>query len=155
MGHEQRNLALVDKWEELYNNEGVKFVYECYAEDAVVDCPGELLVKDREMLAAIEGAVCDVTPNRRVRIDRKIAEGDVVVLQCTGTSYQPYLEDNFEIRFCAVLTFNDDGLIVNDTSYMNVAVPRDQTQLTAAEWREEMTNRLVTWLEATKSNAAT
>jgi hypothetical protein len=120
MGHEQRNLELVDKWAELYNNEGSRFVSECYFEGVVVDCPGALLINGREAFVAIEDAVCAAAPKRWIRIDRKIADGDVVVVQ--GTWFDPDQGDDFQKRFCAVLTFNDDGLVVNDTTYLD-AVP--------------------------------
>src|SRR3977135_3723911 len=114
MGHEQRNLELVDKWAELYNNEGSKFVSECYAEDVVVDCPGELLIKGREVFVAIEEGICSAAPKRWLRIDRKIAEGNVVVVQ--GTWVLPDVRDDLQMRVCSVLTFNEAGLIVNDTT---------------------------------------
>lgn len=118
MDHRERNLQLADKWAELYNNEGSKFVSECYVEDVTVDCPGALLIHGREAFTAIEDAVCAAAPKRWFRIDRKIADGDVVMVQ--GTLFDPDQGD-FETRFCAVLTFNDDGLVINDTTYLDVA----------------------------------
>jgi ketosteroid isomerase-like protein len=151
MSHEQqRNLELVDKWAELYNNEGSRFVYECYAEDVVVDCPGELLIKSREVFVAIEEGICAAAPKRWLRIDRKIADGNVVVVQ--GTWFMPDMGDDFQTRVCSVLTFNEDGLIVNDTTYMNTAPPKDvNLPLSADGWREETTNRFAAWKKALSS----
>lgn len=139
MDHEQRNLQLADRWAELYNNEGSRFVSECYVEDVTVDCPGALLIRGREAFTAIEDAVCVAAPRRWFRIDRKIADGDVVVVQ--ATLFDPDQGNDFETRFCAVLTFNDDGLVVNDTTYLDAArwpMPVDiaeRVEGLAVEWR--------------------
>lgn len=117
MSNLERNLAAVDRWAELYNNEGSRFVSECYVADVQLDCPGVLLIKGRETFTAIEDAVCAAAPKRWFRIDRKIADGDVVVVQ--ATLFDPDQGADFETRFCAVLTFNDDGLVVNDTTYLD------------------------------------
>jgi predicted SnoaL-like aldol condensation-catalyzing enzyme len=116
--HEQRNLDRVDRWARLYNEEGSRFVSECYIEDVTVDCPGAMVMRGREAFIAIEDAVCDAAPRRWFRIDRKIADGNIVVVQ--ATLFDPDQGD-FSTRFCAVLTFDDDGLIVNDTTYLDVA----------------------------------
>jgi ketosteroid isomerase-like protein len=117
MDRTERNLQQVERWAELYNNEGSKFVAECYVEDVTVDCPGALLIRGREAFTAIEDAVCAAAPRRWFRIDRKIADGDVVVVQ--ATLFDPDQGDDFSTRFCAVLTFNDEGLVVNDTTYLD------------------------------------
>jgi len=118
MSQEQRNLDQVERWARLYNDGGSGFVAECYTEDAVVDCPGAVLIRGREAFTAIEDAVCAAAPRRWFRIDRKLADGDAVAVQ--ATLFDPD-RDDFETRFCAVLTFNADGLIVNDTTYLDVA----------------------------------
>lgn len=139
MSNEERNLQAVEKWAQLYNSEGSRFVAECYAPDVMLDCPGVLLVKDRETFTALEDAVCAAAPKRWFRIDRKIAQGDVVVVQ--ATLFDPDQGDDFETRFCAVLTFNEAGLVVNDTTYLDPTrwpMPADVAQRLegmAIEWK--------------------
>jgi predicted SnoaL-like aldol condensation-catalyzing enzyme len=151
VSQERRNLQLVDKWAELYNKTGSRFVSECYVEDVVVDIPGVLLIKGRDTFVAIEDSVCAAAPKRWVRIDRKIAQGDVVAVQATW--FNPDQGDDFQLRFCTVLTFNDNGLIINDTAYLNTAPPKTvETQLTAADWREEVINGFAAWKEHTSGD---
>lgn len=119
MGNEERNLAAVDRWAELYNHEGARFVAECYVQDVVLDCPGALEIHGMETFTAIEEAVCDAAPRRWFRIDRTVAQGDVVVVQ--ATLFDPDRGPDFSTRFCAVLTFDDQGLVVNDTTYLDAA----------------------------------
>jgi ketosteroid isomerase-like protein len=136
---EQRNLGLVERWAKRYNDGGSDFVAECYAEDAVVDCPGAVLIRGREAFTAIEDAVCVAAPRRWFRIDRTLADGDVVMVQ--ATLFDPDQGDDFETRFCAVLTFDDEGLVVNDTTYLDVArwpMPADVAERVeglAVEWK--------------------
>ncbi|HEY9417375.1 MAG TPA: nuclear transport factor 2 family protein [Pseudonocardia sp.] len=119
MDRRERNLQRVQRWADLYNDGGSKFVSECYIEDVTVDCPGALLIRGREAFTAIEDAVCAAAPKRWFRIDRTIADGDVVMVQ--ATLFDPDQGDDFSTRFCAVLTFDDDGLVVNDTTYLDAA----------------------------------
>jgi predicted SnoaL-like aldol condensation-catalyzing enzyme len=78
-----------------------------------------MLITGRKAFTAIEDAVCAAAPRRWFRIDRKIADGDIVVVQ--ATLFDPDQGDDFETRFCAVLAFGDDGLVTNDTTYLDVA----------------------------------
>jgi ketosteroid isomerase-like protein len=139
VGNEERNLRAVQRWAQLYNTEGSRFVSECYVPDVTVDCPGALLITGREAFIAIEDAVCAAAPKRWFRIDRTIAEGDVVVVQ--ATLFDPDQGDDFETRFCAVLTFNDAGLVVNDTTYLDPVrwpMPADVAERLAGvsvEWK--------------------
>lgn len=139
MGNEADNLRAVDRWQDLYNNQGARFVDECYTSDVTLDCPGALLIHGRETFRAIEDAVCDEAPRRWFRIDRTIAQDDVVVVQ--ATLYDPDRGDDFETRFCAVLTFDDQGLVTNDTTYLDPArwpMPADVAERLdgmSVEWR--------------------
>lgn len=139
MGSEQRNLETVERWAKLYNEEGSAFVRECYAENVVVDCPGALKVEGLDSFVALEDAVCDAAPNRWFQIDRKIAQDDVVVVQ--ATLFDPDQGDDFSTRFCAVLTFDDDGKVYNDTTYLDPVrwpMPNDVAERLAderIEWR--------------------
>lgn len=139
MGSEQRNLEAVERWQRLYNEEGSKFATECYVEDVVVDCPGALLVRGREAFVALEDAVVDAAPNRWFRIDRTLAQDDVVVVQ--ATLFDPDQGDDFSTRFCAVLSFDQEGKVVNDTTYLDPArwpMPEDVAERLAdqdIEWK--------------------
>jgi hypothetical protein len=146
VGNEERNLRAVQRWAELYNNEGSRFVSECYVPEVVVDCPGALLIKGREAFIAVEDAVCAAAPKRWFRTDRTIAQGDVVVVQ--GTLFDPDQGDDFETRFCAVLTFNDAGLVVNDTTYL------DQTRWPMpADIAERLAGLAVEWQVAAAASS--
>jgi ketosteroid isomerase-like protein len=139
MTNEARNLQAVDRWAELYNTKGAAFVEACYVEDVVVDCPGALRIEGQEAFRAVEEAVCDAAPKRWFRIDRTVAGDNVVVVQ--ATLFDPDQGADFETRFCAVLTFNDDGLVVNDTTYLDPyrwPMPSDVAQRLegkAVEWK--------------------
>jgi hypothetical protein len=117
MGSEERNLGLVDRWRDAYNA-GSGFVEVCYHREAVVDCPGALLIKGHKAFKAVEDLVCEAAPKRRMHVDRTIAKDDVVVVQ--ATLKDPDRGDAFESRFLALLTFGQDGLITNDTTYLDL-----------------------------------
>jgi len=139
MSQEQRNMERIERWAHLYNTEVTRMINECYTEDTVVDCPNALLVRGRRAFTALEEAVLAAAPWRWCRIDRTVAEGNVVAV--LATLFDPDQGDEFQTRFCSVLTFNEDGLVTNDTAFIDATrwpMPSDVAERLAGldvEWK--------------------
>jgi hypothetical protein len=109
---ELANIDRVKHWEWTWNNAVDRMVDECYAPDCVVVnmFTGHTL-RGREELRQIEHAMLAFDGTRRMEITRMVASGDTVAVQADA------LWDAARSKACVFLTFNDDGLIVEDNSY--------------------------------------
>jgi ketosteroid isomerase-like protein len=104
------NLAIVERWAQLFNTDIEALVHELYAPDAllagVVMGPEKLLKFERRVLAA--------APQRTIRVDRTHAVDDVVAVE--GVLVDPDQGADWTLPYCAVLTFAE-GRIVRDDTY--------------------------------------
>ncbi len=109
---EARNIELVRKWQDTWNNAVDRMVDECYAPDCtVVNMMTGYTMHGREELRAIEHAMMAFDGTRRMEIYRMVASGDQVAIEMDA-----YWGET-RSKACVFLTFNDDGLIVKDNSY--------------------------------------
>ncbi|MYW04935.1 nuclear transport factor 2 family protein [Streptomyces sp. SID3343] len=119
---ERANLAFVDKWIALHNNDPERMIDECYAHDATIVVPGvEEFGIDR--LRELETKGTPGTIRRTSRTVRVTSSGDVVAVEgvtSTTTDGEAAAQDTF---WCVVLTLSN-GLIVSDHAYLNMNVPK-------------------------------
>ncbi len=104
------NLALAERWAELFNNDVDALIDELYDPECTV--LGARLGHDR--LRAFEQRVLAAAPRRAARVHAMHASGDVVVVE--GVLVDPDQGADWKLPFCAVLTWCD-GRIVNDNTY--------------------------------------
>jgi hypothetical protein len=103
---EQRNLAVAKQYEELYNTDIERFVRECYTPDCDVYAMGGGTIRGHEQFVQIEQSVLRAAPQRRMRVDRTHAVGDVVVVEAVlldpdqGADWQlPFCSEGFQHSF--------------------------------------------------------
>ena len=109
---EKRNLERVKLWEETWNGDVMRMVDELYAEKCEVrSMLYDFVIRGREELRQVEKAIQQFAPDRRMRIYRTVASGDVVALEAdsfiAGKQYQA----------CVFLTFDEHGMITSDHTY--------------------------------------
>jgi ketosteroid isomerase-like protein len=115
---EERNYNVSVLWEQTYNDDVERMCDECYAEDCEVInmATGEVL-KGREELRALERAVSRAFPSRRMKVVRRIAAGDTVVVEAAAAGLaEGQAAETSRGGSCVVLTFRD-GKIVSDHTY--------------------------------------
>ncbi len=109
---EKRNLERLKLWETTWNEDVMRMVDELYAEDCEVrNMITGFVVRGRESFREVERAIERHSPDRRMRVYRAIASGDVVALEA----------DVFfagkQSQGCVFLTFDAQGWITSDHSY--------------------------------------
>ena len=107
----ERNLALVDQWEALYNTDVERFVHECYTSDCEVNGG---FIRGYEQFVQVEKNVLRAAPKRTMRVDRRYATGNVVIVE--AVLLNPDQGPDWNLPFCAVLTCRD-GKIATDWTY--------------------------------------
>ena len=104
----------VARWRDLWNTDPMAMVEECYAEDTVTGAPGKIIFRGRSQLRVIEQIFVEAAPKKHMTVIRTIAEGNIIVAECIITDAD---RPQWSEPFCAILTLDSDGLIINDTSY--------------------------------------
>jgi ketosteroid isomerase-like protein len=113
---EMTNLETVLNWAEFYNTDVPRMVTECYSPDCKVEVVGSLCYHGHKPFIILEKAVHKIAPRRVASGERVIATGNVAVVQ--GVLVDPDMGEKWETRFCAVLTFKN-GKIVLDQTYLD------------------------------------
>lgn len=109
---EERNLAMVDRWEDTYNNAVDRMVDECYAPNCEVhNMFAGTVYHGRAGLRAIEHEIQKHQVDRRLRVLKKFASGDSVAVECEG------IFGTLTFKACVVLTFDANGQIISDHTY--------------------------------------
>ena len=109
---EEHNIALARLYEETYNDDIKRFVYECYSPD----CALNDVTLGHQKFMELEERVLKAAPKRKMRVAARHASGNVVVVQ--AVLLDPDQGPKWKIPFCAVLTCRD-GKIVSDWTYFN------------------------------------
>jgi SnoaL-like domain len=108
---EKRNLEVAKRYEELYNTDIGRFVHECYTPDCEVNGG---MIRGYEQFVQIERNVLRAAPQRKMRVDRTYAVGNVVIVE--ALLLDPDQGPDWQLPFCAVLTCRD-GKIATDWTY--------------------------------------
>jgi len=109
---EKRNLERVKLWEQTWNEDVMRMVDELYAADCEVrNMITGFGVRGREPFREVERAIETHSPDRRMRVYRAIASGDVVAIEAD------VFFGGKQAQGCVFLTFNEDGQITSDHSY--------------------------------------
>ena len=125
---ELRNLAAVERWGDLYNDDVHTMVTECYHPDFVVEIKGIMTYRGYETFHALESGALEVAPRRRAESERITPIGDRVLIQ--GFLTDPDMGAEWRTPFCTILTF-EEGKIVRDETYMDLTSwPVSYTHLT-------------------------
>jgi hypothetical protein len=111
---EARNMERVKHWEWTWNNDVMRMVDECYAEDCrVTDMFRGRTFNGREELRLIEKQMMEMDASRRMEITRMVPSGDTVAIEMDAS----WGDGSAIVKSCVFLTFNADGLIIEDHSY--------------------------------------
>ncbi len=125
---EQRNLAAFERWRDLFNAGDVEtFVREAYAPAfRVVNLDGaswtgnsthrENILADAGMFIRAERFILSKAPGRRIRFNRVIPAGNVITLEASLIDED---RPGWELSWCGVYTFDDEGRVVSDHTYLN------------------------------------
>jgi len=108
------NVALAAPWADAINNDLERLITELYAPDCLVN--GFVFGPDK--LRRFEHRVLAAAPQRAVRVDRTHAVGDVVAVE--GVLLDPDQGADWQLPFCAVLTWRD-GKVVSDNTYADMS----------------------------------
>ena len=108
---EQRNLEVAKRYEDLYNTDVERFVHECYTSDCEVNGG---FIRGYEQFVQVEKNVLRAAPKRKMRVDRRHAAGNVVIVE--AVLLNPDQGADWNLPFCAVLTCRD-GKIATDWTY--------------------------------------
>ena len=114
---QRKNLALIEHWQDTYNNNVEKMITDCYAADASVVFTGASVTGHAQFMR-LEKAIKGAAPGRYMRIDRILFGGDDHVI------VQAVILDHARPTFfspgSAVLTIRA-GKIIEDNTYLDPA----------------------------------
>src|SRR5215471_14003900 len=125
---EQRNLETMERFRELYNGDDMeRFVRESYAPAFhVLNLDGsswsasganrQNLLDDAEIFIRAEVFIKNKAPRRRMMYRRVIASGNIVTVEA---SIVDDAREGWELSWCGIYTFDGDGRIVSDHTYLN------------------------------------
>ena len=127
---ERRNVERFERWRDLFNGGDIeRFVREAYAPAfRVVNLDGaswtgnsthrQNILDDAERFIRAERFILAAAPGRRIRFNRLIPAGNVITLEASLVDED---RPGWELSWCGVYTFDEDGRIVSDHSYLNHA----------------------------------
>ena len=125
---EQHNVAAMERFRELYNGEDMeRFVVEAYAASFhVLNLDGsswtasranrQNLLNDRDTFIRAEAFIKAKAPERRMVYRRLVPSGNVVTLEASIVDQS---RPGWELSWCGIYTFDGEGRIVSDHSYLN------------------------------------
>ncbi len=125
---ERRNVAAMERFRELYNGEDMeRFVREAYAPSFhVLNLDGsgwtagganpQNLLVDTDAFIRAEVIIKAKAPGRRMVFRRVIPSGNVVTVEA---SIVDDARSGWELSWCGIYTFDGDGRIVSDHTYLN------------------------------------
>lgn len=109
----QQNLAVAQRYVELYNTDPERFVRECYHDDYKVGVMGIGEYDGIDKFIEVEKSVWNAAPQRRMKVLKMHATDDVVVVEAAVTD--PSKGANWELPFVAVLEIRGDKIAVDRT----------------------------------------
>jgi len=109
----QQNLAVAERYVELYNTDPERFVRECYHPDYQVGAMGAGWFEGIDKFIEVEKAVWNAAPQRRMKVLKMHATDDVVVVEAAVTDAAK--GPDWELPFVAVLEIRGDKIAVDRT----------------------------------------
>jgi hypothetical protein len=125
---EQRNVAAMERFRDLYNGEDMgRFVHEAYAPGFhVLNLDGaswtagrpnrQNLLDDPDLFVRAETFIKTAAPGRRMAYRRVVPAGNVVTLEATIVDDA---RPGWELSWCGIYTFDGEGRIISDHTYLN------------------------------------
>jgi hypothetical protein len=125
---EERNVAAMERFRELYNGEDMaRFVGEAYAASFhVLNLDGsswtasganrQNLLNDPRTFVRAEEFIKDKAPGRRMVYRRLIPSGNIVTLEASIVDES---RPGWELSWCGIYTFDGEGRITSDHTYLN------------------------------------
>ena len=125
---EERNVAAMERFRELYNGDDMeRFVREAYAPSFhVLNLDGsswtagganrQNLLDDPDTFIRAEVFIKAKAPGRRMAYRRVIPSGNVVTLEASIVDES---RPGWELSWCGIYTFDGEGRIISDHSYLN------------------------------------
>lgn len=111
---EARNIERARHWEWTWNNDVMRMVDECYAENCeVTDMFRGRTFHGREELRLIEKQMMAVDATRKMTITNIVASGNQVAMEIDSS----WNDGAAVVKSVVFLTFDDDGMIIVDHSY--------------------------------------
>lgn len=111
---QERNMERVKHWEWTWNNDVMRMVDECYAEDCeVTDMLRGRTFHGRTELRLIEQQMMVMDASRRMTITNMLPYENTVAIEMDAI----WGEGSTVVKSCVFLTFNEDGFICVDHSY--------------------------------------
>ena len=111
---EERNMERVKHWEWTWNNDVMRMVDECYADNCeVTDMRRNRTYYGREELRLIEKQMKAADASRRLTVVNMVAAGNAVAIELESS----FADGKHTERSCVFLAFNEDGFIITDHSY--------------------------------------
>jgi limonene-1,2-epoxide hydrolase len=109
----QQNLAVAQRYVELYNTDPERFVRECYHTDYKVGAMGLGWYDGIDKFIQVEKAVWKAAPGRRMKIVHMHATDNAVIVEAAVVD--PSRGADWELPFCAVLEIRGDKIAVDRT----------------------------------------
>ena len=125
---EQRTLATMERFRQRYNGDDMeRFVRDSYAPTFhVLNLDGsswsasranrQNLLRETDLFIRAEVFIKDKAPGRRMMYRRLIASGNVVTVEASIVDDS---REGWELSWCGIYTFDGDGRIVSDHTYLN------------------------------------
>ncbi len=110
----KQNLAVAERYIELYNSDPEKFVRECYHPDYNLNCMGVGSFEGIDKFIEIEQAVWNAAPNRRMHVLKMHATDTAVIVEVVLKDKTR--GEDWGIPLCAVLEIRGDKIAL-DRSY--------------------------------------
>lgn len=111
---EERNLERVKHWQWAWNNDVMRMVDECYAENCeVTDMLRGRTFHGRDELRLIERQMMEMDASRHMQITRMVPSGDTVAIEMDAS----WGAGAVVVKSCVFLTFDEAGFIITDHSY--------------------------------------
>lgn len=111
---QRKNLAIAERYIELYNRDPEIFVRQCYHEDFHLSCMGVGDIRGIEDFVDVEKRIHAAAPKRRMDVQRMHATDESVVVEVLLRN--PDQGEDWALPFVAVLEMRGDKIAV-DRSY--------------------------------------
>jgi ketosteroid isomerase-like protein len=130
---EKRNLRLIDRWIELWNAKNLsELCEELFDKNYVLLFGGLKDLRGYEKRLAGEELFARLAPDRKCRLVRAMAQGDVVAYEVQADGTDARTGEPFEMAWSSFSVIRN-GKIVSESNYMDTAMLPPAARLAIAE----------------------